>query len=87
MDDALADLRGCLALVGLLVRVEIFLLADIAPGAVTADETVKQAAMPLAAVAVAITGLLVKNFFRAAGYDVSVEGLNVREDRGFHRGR
>src|SRR4029077_4061205 len=85
MDDAFADLRGRFALASLLVRIKIFLLADIASGAVAADKAIEQAAMSLAAVAVAIARLLVKNFLRAAGNPVRVEGLNVGEDRCVHR--
>src|SRR3984893_7952561 len=61
MNDALADLRGRLALARLLVRVKGFLLADVTAGAVAADKTIEKAAMSLAAIAVAIAGLLVEN--------------------------
>src|SRR5580704_153619 len=87
VDDTIADLRGRLALAGLFVGVEILLLADVASGAVPADKTVEQATVALAAIAVAIAGLLVEDFFRAAGNDVGVEGLNVGEDGGVHRRR
>src|SRR3974390_414312 len=55
--DPSANLGRSLALLGLLVGVEPFLLADIAAGPMAADKTIEQAAVSAAAVAVAVARL------------------------------
>jgi hypothetical protein len=57
--DAFADLRGSFALAGLFVGVEGFALADVATCAMTACKTIEQAAVTLAAIAMAVAGLLI----------------------------
>ena len=60
-DDACTNLRSGLAFSGLLVAVEILIDADVASRAVFAGEAIEQAAVSLAAVAMAIAGLLVED--------------------------
>src|SRR6266852_9382241 len=80
VDDAVADLRGSFALAGLFVGVEGFAHADVAAGAVAASEAVEQALVALAAVAMAIAGLLIENFLDAAGDGIGVEHFEVGEE-------
>src|SRR6266849_9042386 len=58
-----ANLRGGLSPAQLLVSVEVFADADVASRAVFAGEAIEQAAVPLAAVAVAVTRLLIESLF------------------------
>jgi hypothetical protein len=78
--DAFADLRGGPALAGLFVGVESFLDASAAAGAVLAGETIEQAAMTLAAVAVAVAGLLVEIFLDARGQGIGVLDDGIGEE-------
>src|SRR5208283_3699807 len=71
--DAFADLRRLLAPARLFVGIERFLYADVAARAMPAYETVEQAAVPLAAVAVAIARLLIKHFLHAPRHHIGVE--------------
>ena len=86
-DDAFADLRGGLTLAGLFKRVEGFPLADVATCTVTAGKAIEKAAVTLAAVTVAVAGLLVENFADAGGDGVGVEDELVRVDGPFQYGR
>jgi hypothetical protein len=70
--DAFADLRGSFALARLFIGVKIFAHANLAAGAMFADETIEQAAVTLAAVAMAIAGLLIQNFFDGGGHGVGI---------------
>src|SRR4029077_20939143 len=78
--DSFANLCGGLAIARLLVCVEIFALANSAGGGVLAHITIEQAAMALAAVAVAIAWLLIKNFLDACRNAVSVLSNWVGEE-------
>ena len=84
--DAFADLRCRLALTGLLVGVEGFAEADAAFRGVFSGVTVEQAAVTLAAVAVAIAGLLIQHPLDAGGHRVGVLHENVVELCGVKRG-
>lgn len=86
-DDAVADLRGSFSFAGLLVRIEVFANANLAAGAVFADEAVEQAGVSLAAVAVAIARFLVENFFDAGGRCVGVLHDRIGKSVGAHGGR
>src|SRR5260370_12230146 len=74
-----ADLRRALALVRLLIRVDRFSHAHTAAGAMLAGEAIEQARVALAAVAVAIAGLLVEYFLHPRREDVSVLYRDVCE--------
>lgn len=78
--DAFADLRGGLALAGLFVGVESFLDASAAAGAVFVGEAIEQATMTLAAVTVAVAGLLVEIFFDARGQGIGVPDDGIGEE-------
>ena len=78
--DAVADLRGHLSFVRLLVGVKGFRHADVAAGTMTADKAVEQAAMTLALIAVAVARLLIENFLDAPGYGVGIENSDVAEE-------
>src|SRR5258708_13480006 len=67
-----ADLRRALALVRLLIRVDRFSHAHTAAGSMLAGKAIEQARVALAAVAVAIAGLLVEYFLHSRRKDVSV---------------
>src|ERR1700730_1598094 len=69
--NARADLRRALALVRLLIRVDRFSHAYTATGTVLAGEAIEQARVALAAVAVAITGLLVEYFLHSRRENIS----------------
>ena len=84
--DAFANLRCGLAFLGLLVAVKRFTYANVAARAVLAHKAIEQAAVPLAAVAVAVAGLLVKNFFTECRHSVSVLHDGVAKLIGVHRG-
>src|SRR6266852_9463054 len=73
VDDAVADLRGSFALARLFVGIEGFAHTDVAAGAVAAGEAIEQALVALTAIAMAVAGMLVKNFFDAAGDGIGVE--------------
>jgi hypothetical protein len=75
MDDAFANLRSGFAFAGLLVGIKIFRHTDVAVRAVFAGKTIKQAAMSLALVAVAVAGLLIEKFF-----DVRSDAISVLHD-------
>src|SRR6266849_8620643 len=87
VDDAVADLRGSFAFVGLFVGVEGLAHADVTAGAVAAGEAIEQALVALTAIAMAVAGLLVKNFFDAAGDGIGVEHFEIGEERRLHGGR
>src|SRR5258708_5090564 len=76
-----ADLRRALALVRLLIRVDRFSHAHTAAGSMLAGKAIEQARVALAAVAVAIAGLLVEYFLHSRRDDVSVLHGDVRELR------
>ncbi len=86
-NDALANLRWSFTFAGLLVGIEGFFHADVATGTMAAYEAIEQAAMTLAAVAVAKTRLLIEDFLAAARDGVSVEDADVGEERWLHGGR
>lgn len=84
-DDAFADLRGGLAFVGLLVGIERFADADVAGGAMAADEAVEQAGVALVLVAVAVAGLLVEDAAGATGDEIGVADEGFAKECGAHR--
>src|SRR6267378_941487 len=84
LDDRCANLRGDLSLAQLLVSVEIFADADVASRAVFAGEAIEQAAVPLAAVAVAVTRLLVESFFDSRCNRVSILHNEAGEELRIH---
>jgi hypothetical protein len=65
--------------VWLLVGIKCLAYADVAAGTVAASKTVEKAPVSLALVAVAVTRLLVENFFDAARDRVSVEDADLSE--------
>src|SRR5258708_34540013 len=79
--NACPDLRRALALVRLLIRVDRFSHAYAAAGAMLAGEAIEQARVALAAVAVAIAGLLVEYFLHPRLEDVIVLDGDVCELR------
>lgn len=87
VEDAVANLPGRFAAPRFFVGIESFLDAGFTARTVTADEAVEQAAMPLAAVAMAVARLLVQNFFHAPGGEVSVRNDFVGIKRWIHSGR
>src|SRR6267378_8171355 len=86
LDDRCANLRGDLSLAQLLVSVEIFADADVASRAVFAGEAIEEAAVPLAAVAVAVTRLLVERFFDSRRNRVSILHQGIAEELRIHGG-
>src|SRR6267142_2552058 len=80
LDNPCANLRGGLSLAQLFVSVEIFADADVASRAVFAGKAIEQAAMPLAAVAVAVTRLLVESFFDSRRNRVSILHEGIAEE-------
>src|ERR1700693_2785142 len=84
-DDACPNLRGGLAFPGLLVAVEILIDADVASRAVFAGEAIEQAAVSLAAVAMAIAGLLVQRLLDLRGDGVRILHDMVRDEVGADR--
>jgi hypothetical protein len=84
--DAFADLRRSFAFARLFVGVQIFANANLATGAVFADETIEQTGMALAAVAMAIAGLLIQNFFDARGDGVGVLHYGIAKSVRAHGG-
>ena len=85
-NDAFANLRGRPTFACLLVGVKIFTDANLAAGAVFAGETIQQAAVALAAVAMAIARLLIKNFLNAGRDGVGVLHERIRKSLGAHGG-
>lgn len=85
--NAIANLRGGFAFVRLFVGVKIFAFANPADCGVFARVTIEQAAVALAAIAVAIAWLLIKDFLDAGGDAVSILGNWVGEERGAQGGR
>ena len=79
------DLRRGLSFVRLFVGVEPLPYANFANGCVLSCKTIEQAAMPLAAIAMTIAGLLVKDFLHASGEVISVLHDDVGELRGIER--
>src|SRR5260370_19326489 len=79
--DARPDLRRGLAFSRLLVRVKTLPDAHIAAGRVFAGKAIEQAAVSLTAVAMAITWLLIEDFFYARRHGVSVLHHQHREHR------
>src|SRR5712664_2148973 len=92
LNNPTANLRGGPSLAQLLVSVEVFADADVASRAVFAGEAIEQAAVPLAAVAVAVTRLLIESFFDSRCNCVGIlhneagEELRIH-DRGERAGR
>src|SRR6266851_8478850 len=80
--DARPDLRRGLAFSRLLVRIKTLPDAHIAAGRVFAGKAIEQAAVSLTAVAMAITWLLIEDFFDARRHGVSVLHHHSREQRG-----
>src|SRR5229473_5255695 len=80
LDNPGANLRGGLPFAQLLVSVEILADADVASRAVFAGKAIEQAAMPLAAVAVAVTRLLVESFFDSRRNRVSILHEGIAEE-------
>jgi hypothetical protein len=79
LNDARANLRWSFSFAGLLGGVDIFAYADAATGAVFADEAIKKAFVALAAITVAVAGLLVQNFFDVAGEGIGILDYRVRK--------
>jgi hypothetical protein len=84
-DDASPNLRCGLALAGLFVAVKILINADIATRAMFAGETIEQAAVSLAAVTMAIAGLLVQCLLDLRGDGVRILYHGIGEEFGVHR--
>jgi len=82
-DDACPNLRGGLAFLRLLVAVEILIDADVASRAVFAGEAIEQAAVSLAAVAMAIAGLLVQRLLDLRGDGVRICTTGSGKNSGF----
>ena len=78
--DAFPNLCSGFAFVRLFVGVEIFAFANPAHCGVFACITIEQAAVALAAVAVAIAGLLIEYLFDACGNAVSILGNWIGEE-------
>ncbi len=87
MLDARPDLRRGLAFARLLVRVKAFPDAHIAAGGMFAGKAIEQAAVSLAAIAMAIARLLIEDFFDPRGNSISVLHHYIREQRGTQRRR
>src|SRR5258706_1978852 len=85
LDNARANLRSAFPLVGLLVSVKVFSDAGAAFGAMFAGEAIQQTAMPLAAVAMAIAGLLVQRLLDLCGNRVRILYHGIREEFRVHR--
>src|ERR1700687_1046187 len=81
VDDAFADLGGGFAFAKLFEGVERFAFANVAAGAVAADEAIEQGGVALALVAVAVARLLIESFANARGGGVGVGGFPVGELR------
>src|SRR6266446_7184095 len=84
LDNPSANLRGGPSFAQLLVSVEVFADADVASRAVFAGEAIKQAAVSLAAVAVAVTRLLVESFFDSRRNRVSILHEGIAEEVRIH---
>src|SRR6266850_4689251 len=84
LDYPRANLRGSLSLTQLVVSVEVFADANVASRAVFAGEAIEQAAMPLAAVAMAVARLLIECFFDAARNRVSILHNGIAEELRIH---
>lgn len=87
LDNPRANLRGSLSLAQLLVSVEIFADANIASRAVFAGEAIQQAAVPLAAIAVAVAWLLVKRLLDSSSNGVGILHAWIGEEFRIHRRR
>src|SRR6266850_2337032 len=85
LDNARANLRSAFPLLGLLVSVKVFSDAGAAFGAMFAGEAIQQAAVPLAAVAMAIAGLLVQRLLDLCGDRVRILYHGIREEFRVHR--
>src|SRR5258708_13408854 len=85
LDNARANLRSAFPLVGLLVSVKVFSDAGAAFGAMFAGEAIQQTAVPLAAVAMAIAGLLVQRLLDLCGDRVRILYHGIREEFRVHR--
>ena len=79
LNDARADLYGSFSFAGLFVGIQIFANAGFATGAVFADEAIEKAFVALAAIAMAIAGLLVKNLFHVRGESVGILHYRIRK--------
>src|SRR6266436_517599 len=84
LDNPSANLRGGPSFAQLLVSVEVFADADVASRAVFAGEAIKQAAVSLAAVAVAVTRLLVESFFDSRRNGVGILHNEAGEELRIH---
>src|ERR1700740_1060648 len=83
-NDTVPDLCGRFALLRLLVRIKRFVDAGAAPRPVAAGEAIKQTAMAVAAVAMAVARFLVQNFLHATRSRVGIENQLVCVDRRRH---
>src|SRR5204863_4489690 len=83
-DDAGPNLRAGLAFAGLFIAVEIFVDANIASRAMFAGEAIEQAGVTLAAVAMAIAGLLIERLLDLGGDGVGILNHEIREKVGVH---
>jgi len=85
LDDPCPNLRGALSFARLLERVEIFVNTRAASGTVLAGEAVQEALVSLAAVAMAVAGLLVQRLFDLCGDGVGVLYDGVGKKARIHR--
>src|SRR4029077_14153949 len=85
--DAFADLPWRLALARLLVGVQSFTDADAALRAMLPRETIEQTPVPLAAVAMAVAGLLIQYFLDARRQRISILYDDIGERIGTQCGR
>src|SRR5437879_9774951 len=83
-DDAGPNLRAGLAFAGLFIAVKIFVDANVASRAVFAGEAIEQAGVTLAAIAMAIAGLLIKRLLDLRGDGVRILNHGLREKVGVH---
>src|SRR5579863_1071430 len=72
LDDSFANLRRRFAFARLLIRVKVFIDADVATRTVLAYKAIQQTPVPLAAVAMAIARLLVEDSLHARCHRVRV---------------
>src|SRR5712671_1589872 len=83
--DPRADLRGGFALARLLVGIKTFADTNIAARRMFAGKAIEQAAVSLAAVAMAIARLLIQDFLDAHGNGIRVLHHDAGEQRGTER--
>src|SRR5437016_10249520 len=84
LDDGGPNVRAGLAFAGLFIAVEIFVDANVASRAVFAGEAIEQAGVPLAAVTMAIAGLLIERLLDLRCDSIRILNHGIREKVGVH---